>query len=431
MPLPTRKVALKDSTLKSLKPAPKGKRTTVWDALMPNMAVRVTDKGRRSFYAVKRRAGEPQPTWHLLGQYPHMSLGEAREAAREAILTLDMGQSPKTIAEERRAAAVKAAREAASSTFEAIAEKFASSQLPNMRPSSRRKYEAYLRRQLVPALGATPITEIRRRDVLALVREIKDRSGKASAAGALAVLRQCLNWALDEDIEGFDTNPASAVSAKKVIGESVDRSRLLTDPELRAVWTATDSVGQPFTTIYRLLLLTGLRLNEVAGARWDDLDLDAGVLTIPEERAKNGEAMLVPLPPLAVELFAATPRFSGPFIFTTTAGRRPIASFSHAKARLDEALGDSVEPFVVHDYRRVVRSGLGRLSVPTTVAELCLGHTRKGIEGVYDRHSYFGEKREALQRWQQHLLSIVEPPEPDDEAADDGKVVPMPARARR
>src|SRR5439155_11531983 len=181
MPLPTRKVALKDSTLKSLKPAPKGKRTTVWDALMPNMAVRVTDKGRRSFYAVKRRAGEPQPTWHLLGQYPHMSLGEAREAAREAILTLDMGQSPKTIAEERRAAAVKAAREAASSTFEGIAEKFASSQLPNMRPLRRGKYEAYRLRQLVPALGATPITEIRRRDGLALVREIKDRPGKASA----------------------------------------------------------------------------------------------------------------------------------------------------------------------------------------------------------------------------------------------------------
>src|SRR5438876_9345137 len=131
MPLPTRKVALKDSTLKSLKPAPKGKRTTVWDALMPNMAVRVTDKGRRSFYAVKRRAGEPQPTWHLLGQYPHMSLGEAREAAREAILTLDMGQSPKTIAEERRAAGGEAAREAAARPLEALAEKLAQSPRPH------------------------------------------------------------------------------------------------------------------------------------------------------------------------------------------------------------------------------------------------------------------------------------------------------------
>jgi len=425
MPPPTRKVALTDAKLKGLKPAPAGGRNTIWDSLMPNLAVRVTDRGRRSFYAVKRRAGDAQPTWHQLGVYPVMSLAEARASAREALAALAAGQHPRGLLEEKRRAREAAEREAAEHTFAAIADSFARSQLPDMRPASRRLYDAYIRRELIPALGARPITEIRRRDVIALVEAIKERSGKAAATGALSVLRRCLNWALGRDIEGFDSNPAGNVSTKDVIGESKARSRSLTDAELRAVWTATAAVGEPFSTVYKLLLLTGLRLNEVAGARWDELDLDVGVLTIPEERAKNGQTQLVPLPPLAVKLLAAVPRFSGPFIFTTTAGRRPVSAFSHAKARMDEAIaasGDAVADFVVHDFRRVVRSGLSRLHVNTTVSELCLGHTRKGIEGVYDRHSYFDEKRKALRKWQDHLLTIVEPP------PSEATVVPLRAR---
>src|SRR5262249_26774752 len=105
-------------------------------------------------------------------------------------------------------------------------------------------------------------------------------------------------------------------------------------------------------------------------------------------------------------------RFSGPYIFSTNGGDKQVQGASGAKQRLDKALkavGAEVEPFVVHDLRRVVRSQLGRIGVPPVVAELCLGHKQSGIIGVYDRHSYFDEKREALKRWQAQLLSIVEP----------------------
>jgi integrase len=128
---------------------------------------------------------------------------------------------------------------------------------------------------------------------------------------------------------------------------------------------------------------------------------------------------------MAVELFAATPRFSGPYIFgSATAGQRPPQAFSAAKRRLDAALaGAKIPPFVVHDFRRAVRSGLGRLKVPAVVAELCLGHKQPGIAGVYDRYDYFTEKRVALQKWERHLIGVVSG-EPDN------NVVTMPARGR-
>src|SRR5689334_8684467 len=99
MPVATRKTALTDRSLKALCPAPDGARVVMWDAIMPSMAVRVSSKGKRSFYAVKRRAGETQPTWVLLGAYPVMTLAEARAKAREALGALMDGHDPAVIAE--------------------------------------------------------------------------------------------------------------------------------------------------------------------------------------------------------------------------------------------------------------------------------------------------------------------------------------------
>ena len=128
-----RKIALTDRSLQALKPAPDGARQTVWDAMMPGLAVRVSGLGKRSFYAVKRRAGDVQPTWALLGVYPIMTLGEAREAARQALTALMAGQHPKTLAEEKRKVIEAAAREAEANTFAAVANAFARQYLPRIK----------------------------------------------------------------------------------------------------------------------------------------------------------------------------------------------------------------------------------------------------------------------------------------------------------
>jgi hypothetical protein len=64
---------------------------------------------------------------------------------------------------------------------------------------------------------------------------------------------------------------------------------------------------------------------------------------------------------------------------------------------------------VTHDLRRVVRSALSRLRVPQEHAEAVLGHVRPGIQGTYDQHDFFSEKRDALLAWNNLARSIVEP----------------------
>src|SRR5271165_3524938 len=111
MPAAARKIALTDRSLKAMKPAPTGKRLTVWDGIQPNLAVRVTDKGRRSFVVVRRRSGEASPTWATLGEYPTLGLADARKAAREALAALSEGKAPREVKAEKRRAAEQEARE--------------------------------------------------------------------------------------------------------------------------------------------------------------------------------------------------------------------------------------------------------------------------------------------------------------------------------
>ena len=76
--------------------------------------------------------------------------------------------------------------------------------------------------------------------------------------------------------------------------------------------------------------------------------------------------------------------------------------------RIIAAEGTPLLHFVLHDMRRTMRTGLGKLGVPPHVAELCINHARKSIEAVYDRHTYEREIKAALALWAEHVIAVVE-----------------------
>jgi integrase len=141
--------------------------------------------------------------------------------------------------------------------------------------------------------------------------------------------------------------------------------------------------------------------------QWAELNLDAALWTIPAPRMKGGAAHEVPLSRLALEIIKSLPRFTAPFVFSTTGGERPISSFSKAKSRLDAA-APGMAPWRIHDLRRTVRTGLGALPIPSNVCELVIAHAQPGLHKVYDLHSYRDEKRRALELWAARLSEIIE-----------------------
>ena len=123
------------------------------------------------------------------------------------------------------------------------------------------------------------------------------------------------------------------------MGAKRHRERTLTDAELQAFWWAAGRIPYPFGQLFRLLLLTGVRLNEAAGAHWREFDLDKKLWVIPTERFKSGSEHIVPLSDAACALLASLPRFRrGDFLFSASFGERPINGFSRAKAQLERRM---------------------------------------------------------------------------------------------
>ena len=124
----------------------------------------------------------------------------------------------------------------------------------------------------------------------------------SAEARARANLSAMYTWAIGEGLRDANpvagtNNPADSLKA---------RTRVLSDAELRAVWEAADDGD--FGRIVKLLILTGARRQEIGSVRWQDIDPDTGVLTIPAERAKNGHTLELPLPPAALEILNSTKR---------------------------------------------------------------------------------------------------------------------------
>jgi integrase len=171
-------------------------------------------------------------------------------------------------------------------------------------------------------------------------------------------------------------------------------------------------------------MITGQRREEVASLSWEELDREAATWTLPASRSKNRKAHIVPLSPLAIEVLddlARAPWPSKGFVFTTT-GRTPISGYSRAKRRLDLAIARvraaecgeadvaSLAVWRIHDLRRTLATGLQKLGVRFEVTEAVLNHlsgARSGVAGVYQRHDWAAEKREALDRWAGHLRNVI------------------------
>jgi integrase len=380
---------------------PDAKRLTYWDALVPGLALRVSSEGRKTFVVIRRARGG-KLAYHTIGTYPSpYSLAVARGRAREALLTLADGRPIR--GEEP--------------TFRDVAAEYVKRHVRRelRSPKDRKEVEDRIERELVSRWGHRPISDIRRTDITGMVDEIIDAGGADPAPGrrrrrggpnaarhALSTARALFNWAVER---GTITGSPVVIRAKTAHGRAPRRDRVLTDGELRAIWRAAEEAGYPHGSIIRVLMLTGQRVNEVARARWSEVDLDSALLTVPPDRMKvDGAGHTVPLSPLVVTILRETCQCHPVYIFSKTRGR-PFSGFSKAKVALDRRL--ELPHWTLQDIRRTVRTRLTGIGVPREVAEEVVAHKKQGIVKVYDLHRFDAEKRAALQAWSARLSDIV------------------------
>ena len=418
---------LTDKYIKGLKTEP-GKRYQIHDVVVPPLAVRITENGVKSYILVKRYPGAKQPARRVLGQVGVLGLADARDMARDWLLQIKKGIDPREIARAQRAAEEEKRRQeeaAAQSLFGEVAEIFISEHVYGRKLRQGEPVARRVRNELVPHWGDLSVHAIKREDVEDLLIRIIKRPAPGQARSVLGDLKMLFGWLVDvvdrKEPYKLQVSPCDRIRGGKLIGPRHVRTRTLTDAEVRALWKACEKIGYPFGSLVQMLMLTGCRLAEVAGARWPEVG-DV-VWTIPQERFKTGMEHRVPITPALAALLRTLPRFkSGDCLFSTRFGRVPVGGFSGAKKQIDAHMPAGTPPWSFHDIRRTVRTRLSQLKVVDHVAELCIGHGRKGMQKIYDQFEFADEIAEAMTAWTNLLRGIVDP-QPN--------VVRMPAKKKR
>jgi integrase len=419
-------------------------RQEIPDGLLVGLYLVVQPSGAKSFAVRYRHAGQPRKL--TLGAYPAINLEAARDIGAKALRAAAEGRDP---AAEKQSAKGEAKRQAAEEVrgqrdlFENVAREFIERHaMKNTREATWRETARILGFRpsaddpskldqiggdVLDAWKGRKIQEITKRDVIALLDAVHDRGAPIMANRILAAIRKLFNWCMARDV--IQASPCVMITPP---APERSRDRILGDDELGSVWKAADGDGWPFGPIIKLMILTGQREGEVAGMRWDELDLEKKTWTLPASRVKNDELHEVPLSDSAVAIIKALPRIKtgGGFVFAGREGKS-VSGFSRAKDRIDEKIteatkGRSLSSWVFHDLRRTVASGMARLGIQLPVIEKVLNHksgTFRGIVGVYQRHSFAEEKRTALAAWASHVESVVSGKQPDN-------VVPMARGAR-
>lgn len=410
----------------------KGERIRLRDDREPNLLIVVGE--RSASWISNPRLKDGRRASVTLGRWPAMDIPDARKAAQDVRRVIDAGGDPNAEKRETARQAEQAAKTRRS--LADVLDQYEREKLANLRRGDAVRRALDGKKGLLRELVRREPASITKADIADAVKK-HAKTSPIAANRALAYARAFFNWCVHEDIVA--TNPAGAL--KKPAKEN-QRDRYHTVDELAEIWEAAGKLGYPFGPMYRLLMVLPMRREEIAGLPVAELDLgaEAPVWTLPASRTKNGQALRVPLSPLARSIIAealaddARPAEAvdekgrtkpNPYLFSTT-GYSPVSGFAKGKRRLDaaiaearakaaEASGGEPEPmpdWVIHDLRTSFATmACDHLGVDPAVADRCLNHTASAttskIMRTYNRSDRFEERRAALTAWANFIETTV------------------------
>ena len=370
---------LTDIAIRSFAIPAKGQKDYFDDAL-PGFGIRVSQGGTQSFFLFTGKASNRRR--HAIGRFGIVTLAQARAEAKRLLAEQTLGQGkPKTI------------------TFSAALEIFEAQQYPQLKPRTVHDYMAIFRRHFSKKLGDLRLADISFEDVTAITDKlVKTRSEQRHAP---VVGNTFFRWCVRRRF--IKHSPLDGVDIPK----PKKRKRVLSDDELVKVYRAAEGIGYPFGSIVQLLILTGQRRGEIAGACSPWLSATARTLTLPEGFAKNSREHIVPLGPRALAIFEEIER-EGLLFPARGSEDKPFSGFSKSRKTLDAVL-QGVAPFTLHDLRRTFSTGLAKLGVAPHIKEALLNHVdaKSEVEAIYDQYKYLPEMRAAMELWERHLTTLL------------------------
>lgn len=346
-----------------------------------------------------------------LGTYATLSLADARKLAKELRAQVSLGHDVAGEKRERKQEAVaKIEAEKRAVLVANLADEYFERMIlgrwkhPNI-------VRSRIEKDIKTNIGKLKVEDVKPRDIDAMLRTVVKRGAPTIANDVLRWTRRMFDFAIKRQL--CEYNPAAAFDVSDAGGREAPRERALSRAELVKLFEAmrlAKGFSRENALTVKLLLLLAVRKQELTAARQAEFDLDRAVWHLPGERTKTGAAIDIPLPTPALDALRELLRLAEGSEWLLPARKMQHRLIPHIHENtLNVALAkvkphmDGTPPFCVHDFRRTARTHLAALGVDPHIAERCLNHKIRGIEGRYNRHDYFEERRKALELWARFL----------------------------
>jgi len=376
---------------------------------VPGFCVRGGKRGKTWYYKYRLTGERALDRWYRIGLTTAISAATARAKAREVYARVQLGEDP---------AADKAETKAKATDVRLVdhLDEYLELKARKLRVRTFAEVKRHLKVNAEPIHGMTfAALEADDEPLRKLFKDVTKRLGESPADHMRSALSGFFGWAISEH-RAMKTNPAALLRKHG----AKNRTRVLTDDELRIIWQCLPPPGDDFGDTMRLLMLTGQRLREMADLRWSEMPT-AEVAELPAPRCKNDRPHRVPLSKEAMAIIARREHWAGrDLVFGT--GKSGFGNWSHAKKALDKAIAEKTgkpiprkvdpEHWTNHDLRRTLATRwAGKpMSVPPHVIEAHLNHisgSKRGVAGIYNLETYEPERADAMARWGERLMAIV------------------------
>lgn len=356
--------------------------------------------------------GKARAMW--IGSYGDLSLAKARERARELSARVALGYDVAGEKQERKASTLaKIEKEKNARRVSDLALEYYEKQIVG-----RWKHPDILRRRIEkdinPHIGNIKVEDVKPGDIDIMLQSIVQRGAPTIANDVLRWIKRIFNYGIKRHY--LSVNPAAAFDNNDAGGQEKSRDRFLSKEEIALLFRSM-KIAKGFSRqneiTFKLLLILCCRKMELCAARWEDFDLDAGIWHL--KNTKNGDNLDIPLSSLAIKWLQELKDLSLNSDWVLPARKIQDRMIPHiaestlpvALAKLKPHMGN-IENFTIHDFRRTARTYLASLGIDPVVAERCLNHRIKGVEGIYNRHHYFDERKIAMQKLSDFFAKIEE-----------------------
>lgn len=360
-----------------------------WDEALECFGLRVYPSGRRVYvcsYRVRRRK-----RLALLGRVDALTLDQARKKAMGYLGKAANQEDPLEEKDQQRQ--LKTVSELCKAYIENHAKK---------KKKKWKEDESYLKRHILPKLKSRLVISVASADIEPIHSEVGGTHPYA-ANRIVEVVRKMFNWG---KVAGFVPKDHPLPTIGIVRFRERKRKRFITTMEMPRFIQALEQEDNDYARhgIW-LLLLMGVRSNELLKAKWVDIDWDMGTLFIG--LTKNGEPLLAPLSEAAIERLKVVPRLANnPYIICGRDPGKRLSGLGRALKRVLKRAG--MENVRIHDLRRTVGSWLAQAGRSLHLIGDVLNHRDPKTTAGY---AYFQtqQRREALTGHGERVLALGGP----------------------